>query len=235
MAKVAWLIPLWKTEKAWMQTLIQSIQSQNVRDWEAHIISDGCEDTKLLWDLECLADLDPRFRIWNRKHLGLVRTLNFGLSVIDAQYILRLDADDFCVGQRIEKQIAFMDACPDISLCGGSMCDVDGRLEFKPNCPKRLGPKIFKKIIERNETLAFHPTWCIRRTQIDRYPEGYDHAEDVALLSIFILQHKQITNVPDILTAHRLHINRMSALHHDEQRANALRAIGNILGQDCDE
>ena len=235
MARFSWLIPIWKTETQWMDTLIQSVKNQNVTDWECNFISDGCPDEKLLWDIEKLSETDPRFRLWKRTHQGLVRALNFGLSVIDSEYIFRLDSDDYCVGQRIEKQIALMEANPDIALCGGSMCDTDGRVQYIPHCPNRLGPKTFCKIIRENKTPAFHPTWCIRRNKIDRYPDQFEHAEDIALLSIFILQRYKIGNVPEIVTAHRLHPNRTSAIYQSEQRKNAIRAIEEILGQEKED
>ncbi|MGZ7117848.1 MAG: glycosyltransferase, partial [Methanobacterium sp.] len=50
---------------------------------------------------------------------GIKETLNKGINIIDSEYIVRMDADDIAVNERLKWQIEFMDSNEDIGVCGG--------------------------------------------------------------------------------------------------------------------
>lgn len=51
-------------------------------------------------------------------NIGLIRTLNEGLSLCTGEYIARMDGDDIALPHRLARQVASMDANPHIGVCG---------------------------------------------------------------------------------------------------------------------
>lgn len=229
MPTISTLIPIWNVNPQWLQMCLQSVNAQDFPDHECVIISDGCPDQKVLDDIDYYCSLNPKFRLHHMSHREIASALNYGLSLIDSQYVARLDCDDFNVGQRLQKQFEFMEANPKITLCGGSMCDTDGRQEFIPACPKKITKKNFREAVGRNSTFVFHPTYFCRRTEVENYPTDYPHSEDTAFICKLVVKKRKIDNLPDILVAHRLHPNRMSSINRDQQIKNTIRAIEDIL------
>ena len=230
MPLVTTLIPIWNVQSDWLQTCLQSVNAQNFSDHECLIVSDGCPDQKILDDIEHYCHLNSKFRLFHRPHRGIAHALNFGLSMTESKYVARLDCDDFNVGERLQKQFKFMEDNPQITLCGGSMCDTDGKMKYIPHCPKITTLKGFREAVSRNSTYIFHPTYFFRRAEVEEYPTDYEHSEDTAFICKLVLKHRKIDNLPDILVAHRLHPNRMSAINRDAQVRNTIRAIEEILG-----
>jgi glycosyltransferase involved in cell wall biosynthesis len=65
----------------------------------------------------------------NDVNVGLTRSLNLGLARIESEYVARLDADDVSMPERLERQLAFLDAHPEVAIVGsqGMPIDVRGR------------------------------------------------------------------------------------------------------------
>ena len=118
MVTVTVLMAVYDTPAAMLDRAIESIRRQTLRDFEFLILDDGSrsEDTRA-----CLlrhAAADSRIRLWPESHRGLTRTLNCGLALASGAFIARQDADDWSEPERLERQIAFFDAHPEIALCG---------------------------------------------------------------------------------------------------------------------
>ena len=102
-----------------IEEAVRSIQNQTFTDWEFIIVNefgsnDGSQDY-----IEYAAFYDPRIHlIQNETQLGLAASLNVGLAAAKGKYIARVDVDDPSYPERLEKQVAFLDANPEITLCG---------------------------------------------------------------------------------------------------------------------
>ena len=101
--------------EAYLEECIDSILSQTFQNFEYIILNNGSTD-RTAEILERYTD--PRLRIIHQENLGISRSLNKGIELSNSDMIARLDADDYSVPQRLEKQIAFMEKHPDIVLCG---------------------------------------------------------------------------------------------------------------------
>lgn len=224
MPLTTWLIPIYQCPMIWFDRCLESVFAQE-EDYEVIIVSDGCPDERLLDDVDYYCDLNRRFRLIRRPHKGLVHALNFGLNLIDSKYVARLDADDFNIGPRLTKQLAFMEAHPEITLVGSSMKDADGRQEFVPCCPNKITATGMRYAQSHNLSYCFHPTWLFRREFMPSYNPDYEHAEDIFMLVELTLKGRKIANIPDYTVAHRMHPDRVSNLYRDIQKKNALRAI----------
>ena len=99
------ILPAYNAEQ-YIKESIDSILTQSLRDFELIIINDGSLDKTE--DL-ILSYSDNRIiYIKNEKNLGLIKTLNKGVSYAKGSYIVRMDADDVCMPNRFEKQVEFL-------------------------------------------------------------------------------------------------------------------------------
>lgn len=95
---------------------IDSVLAQTYKDFELVIVNDGSTDNTV--DI-INSYRDPRIRlIHNPKNMGIVATLNNGIKEARAKYIARLDADDVAMPQRLELQLNYLKAHPDVELLG---------------------------------------------------------------------------------------------------------------------
>lgn len=109
---------------------IDSILGQTLRDLEVIVVDDGSRDqtARLVAKIE-----DPRVRLLALPHMGIARSLNAGLAAADSPYVAIQDADDWSLPARLDRQVAFLDANPDVVVVGCRMREVgpDG-VELRP-------------------------------------------------------------------------------------------------------
>lgn len=99
-----------------MELAINSILQQTFKDFEFIICDDGSTNDTYQ-QLQKLASLDKRIRVLrNNTNQGLHRTLNNCLAVAQGEYIARMDMDDYSAPERLQRQVAFLDAQPEFSL-----------------------------------------------------------------------------------------------------------------------
>jgi len=114
---------------------VDSILAQTFRDFEFIVVDDGSTDRTP----EILAAYtDPRLvRVMLPSNQGLAIALNRGLAVAQGEYVARMDADDVSVPERLAKQVAHMDAHPEIGVLGGFVQRLDelGRTKGKVDPP----------------------------------------------------------------------------------------------------
>jgi glycosyltransferase EpsE len=118
---------------------VNSIINQTYRNWELIMCDDGSVDRTLQIALEFVKK-DARIKlIKNSRNLGLANSLNHCLMYSCGEYIMRHDGDDIMVGERIEKQVNYMNT-HECDACGSGafLFDEDGvwgtrQPEMKPN------------------------------------------------------------------------------------------------------
>jgi len=107
----------------YLEECIDSILNQTFQDFEYIILNNGSTDRTA----EILNSYtDSRIHIINQENLGISRSLNKGINLSKSALIARLDADDYALPQRLEKQIAFMGKYPDVILCGSRILELIG-------------------------------------------------------------------------------------------------------------
>src|SRR6267378_876440 len=94
---------------------IDSVLAQTFSEYELILIDDGSTDDtpSVLTRYK-----DSRIRLVTQDNRGLAATLNRGIELATGRYIARQDQDDASLPERLEKQIAFLDAHPNCALVG---------------------------------------------------------------------------------------------------------------------
>lgn len=113
---VSVLLPVFNAETTLAATL-ESLLQQTFTQFEIIAVNDGSTDgtTQIL---RKFALQDARVRPLQLVHGGIVAALNAGMMAAQGKYIARMDADDLCLPERLEKQVAFLEKHPSIGLVG---------------------------------------------------------------------------------------------------------------------
>ncbi len=100
---------------AYLRESIDSILSQDFRDFELIVINDGSTD-----DSREIAEgyQDARVRVINQDNIGLALTLRRGVELARAPIVARQDADDVSLPRRFSIQYQFLHTHPEVGLLG---------------------------------------------------------------------------------------------------------------------
>ena len=97
---------------------IDSVLTQTFSDFELIIVDDGSLDASA--EIICsFAKLDDRIRFFQlERNMGQGPALNRGVASSTGKYLTYMDCDDITLPQRLEKQVDFLQANPEIGAVG---------------------------------------------------------------------------------------------------------------------
>lgn len=167
----------------YLDASVKSILSQTFSDFEL-IIIDDCSTDGSSEMLASLSESDPRIRLLrNESNLGLTKSLNAGIRSAKGEYVARMDADDICMPDRLELQLAFMSSDPSLDLIYADTLLIDKNAN--PIC-RSWRPNTVKKVLDCLEVHNFipHPTVMFKKSTFDKvggYDEQYLTGQDLNL------------------------------------------------------
>lgn len=232
--KVSVVMSVYNGEK-YLREAIDSILEQAFRDLEFVIVDDGSTDST--WAILASYN-DPRIVLLrNEENIGLTRSLNKGLAVARGEYIARMDADDTSLPERLEKQVAYLDAHPGVGLIG-TWVEIIGERGERLSVLRRPVAPLFVKWSLLFDNCLIHSTVMYRRALVEKLG-GYDllsfYAQDYELWSLMSFE-TQIAVLPEILVRWRSHSAGISAQKLTRQKAFAseisARTIRRLLKND---
>jgi len=212
------VLPYYNSER-FLGAAIESILDQSFVEFELLLINDGSTDNSR----EIAASYkDARIvLIDNSENKGLIYSLNTGIEQAKGKYIVRMDADDISMPERIKKQVAFMDANPGIGAAGCSYYSFSERSVKKVYAIEE--PEVLRTLLLFNSCLC-HPATIIRKAILDehhiRYNPAFPNAEDYDLW-IQISKVSKLSNVKDFLFKYRRHEKQVTALQRKEVKETA--------------
>lgn len=207
---------------------LASLRRQTYRNIDIIIIAD--EPTKR--ELEIIQDhSDQHLRttlVRHDKRKGLPASLNEGFALASGKYIARMDADDISYPQRIERQVEFMEANPDVGVCGSAVIhEWNGVSEYT------LYPTNNASIIAMMMMLGcsiVHPVAIIRtefiRTIPGPYRDTFKYAEDYDLW-IRCIGLTKFHNLEEALLVYRSDGSNVSIVNKaaQDKQIDELRAL----------
>jgi glycosyltransferase involved in cell wall biosynthesis len=221
------LLPVYNAE-AYVREAVDSILNQTFEDFELLVLDDGSGDRSLVILREYEAK-DRRVHVHTRENRGLVNSLNQLIAESRGRYLARMDADDICMSQRFEHQVAFLDSFSDHVVVGGWVERVNTTKQ--PIGPIRP-PSLHEEIDQNNLkgiTSIWHPTAMIRKVavlDVGGYRKEFMHAEDLDLW-LRLGEVGKLANLPEIVLQYRLHDASVSEVNVQVQREAAQRACAN--------
>jgi glycosyltransferase involved in cell wall biosynthesis len=188
----------------YLRQAVDSVLAQTLGDLELIVVDDGSsDDTPAV-----LASYDDSRLVLlrNERNLGLTPSLNVALAAARGRYVARQDADDRSLPTRLERQVAFLDARTDISLCGSwaRLVDGEGRLRARGRPPSEPH-EIARGLLVENK--IFHGTVLARRELMEElggYREAFRYSQDYDLC-LRAVEHHRLANLPEELYELRFH------------------------------
>ncbi len=208
------IMSVYNTRSDYLNIAVQSILNQSFRDFEFIIIDDGSGE-------ECRGELrkfkDERIRlITNPRNYGLTRSLNIGLREACGRYIARMDADDYSLPKRFERQYHYMEKHKEIQILGAWV--KEGK-RIQKCCGNVSSKWRYTRMLFDNVGI-FHPTAFIRGEFLRRngfwYDESYEKAQDFELWSR-CLRVGYMYVYPEVLLNYRIHEGQISRGRRGEQ------------------
>jgi GT2 family glycosyltransferase len=215
MPRVSVLLPC-RNAAAYLPEAIASLEAQTYADFEVVAVDDGSADATAAL-LDAWAARDGRVRVLRTPPRGLVPALSSALAVAAGELIARMDADDVAEPDRLARQVALLDARPDVVACGT-------RVRYFPRDVVRDGARRYERWLNgltEPEDLArdifvecpiAHPTLVVRRAALEAvggyrdpgWPEDYD------LVLRLWAAGGRLANVPAVLLRWRERLDRTS-------------------------
>ena len=156
--------------RPYLADAVRSVFAQTFADWELILLDDGSTDgcAEIVNGIT-----DPRVRlVSDGVNRGLVARLNQIAGLARGKYIARMDADDLMHPERLERQVAFLNANTDMDLLDTATYTIDDDLTplgIRGETPLDVRPKT---VLARG--LLIHPTVMGRAEWIRNNP--YDAA-----------------------------------------------------------
>jgi glycosyltransferase involved in cell wall biosynthesis len=227
---VSVLMCFYNEKEDFLRKSIESILNQSYKKIEFIIIGD-CPPNNLPEVVKAYQLNDSRIVFYeNPQNLGLTKSLNIGLSKCKGKYIVRMDADDISLPDRIEKQVRFMEKHPDLIASGGCAYAIDE----EDHITHRISVSTrFHRILKTTVTASpiLHPSAIIRRNSDFHieYDESFKYAQDYALWVAILEKYlRGISNINSPVIKYRYSSGQIFKKHKDEQKDCADRLLKRI-------
>lgn len=209
----------------YLRPAVESILAQTHRTLELIIVDDGSTDGAV----ERLADIaDPRVRVIRQENAGKSPAMNTGIDAARGEFIAVQDADDLSAPDRLERQVAALEADPDLAavFCGHDL--ILGRRRLAPQ-PRAKSREECRADIAAYRMPAHDPTVVFRSSMLDgvRYTPGLAIGEGLDVI-LRLGERRPMAVVGECLYGYRVHAGgitrRDPQWSHDQVRGVVERA-----------
>ena len=221
--RVSVVIPAYNRAR-YLPAAIGSVLGQSFADFELIVVDDGSTDDTA----EVVRGIaDPRLRlVTNPVSLGIAGARNRGLDHARGEYVAALDSDDAAYPQRLARQVAFLDARPDLALVGSWSSWMDergrtlGRVKRRPvDADDAAALLIFNSCLTQSSVMI--RTAVLREY---RYNEAFTMSSDFELWARLAAGGRRMASLPEALVCQREHPSRTTR-EKAERVAECQRAI----------
>lgn len=232
--RVSILMPVYNVAP-YLQEAMDSILDQTYRDFELIVLNDCSPDNS-----EEILDSYSDSRIVRYRgveNVGLANVLNIGIRMARGEFIARMDSDDVSLPTRIEKQVAFLLAHPEVDLVSAGL--------------ERFGTSTARTSYETNfeevkfDAMSFSPVlhassmWRKERF-VNKglyYRQEMVPSEDYDLWTRALVSKLVLVNMPEILYRYRTHVSQVTTVNKDWSKSTeiALWYIGSIYPESSRE
>lgn len=206
---------------------LESLWAQSFGDFEVVVVDDCSTDTTRELLAACR---DPRLRtIHADRNGGPVRSRNRAVAAARGRYLAGLDQDDICLPDRFARQVAYLDAHPEIALVGAS-AEILEKRHVGP-CVKAAvtTPRLVEWLLFIENPLVWS-TVMVRRAALpagDFTRPDYLYAEDFDLYHR-VARSNGIARIDEPLLRYRRHGGGASQRYADTMQANAARVLAEL-------
>ncbi|MCM2282476.1 MAG: glycosyltransferase [Bdellovibrionaceae bacterium] len=223
MAPVVSIVLLAHRPDSYFLAALRSIEIQEFRDFETIVVANGPDRAQI----ESLAKSREKLNaVVILAPSGEIASLaNLGISAAQGKFICRFDSDDLCCQDRLQRQVEFMVAHPQIGVVGGQAEVIDGNGSIVGSLHRPLdGTSIRRQMPFRCPMLQ--PSVMIRREALV-LSGGYrlgSHAEDWDLWIRLLHAGVGFANLAQPMIQYRIH-GSQTTRHRWKQLTGELRVL----------
>ncbi len=228
MSAVSILLPFHNAGPA-LGRAIDSILDQLFVDRMLLLIDNASTDGSRAMAMD-LAKIDPSIHVLEEPVIGIAHALRTGLMQAHTPFIARMDADDISHPERLSRQMAFMEAHPEIGVVGT-------RTSFVSTVPEHRGMRAFVEwqnailtphdhYIKRFVDVPLaHPSVLFRRELVERHGTYSTDPlpEDHELWMRWMDAGVRFAKLPEVLLTWNDHPARLSRTHPNYDRSTFFR------------
>lgn len=188
-------------DERFLSETIKSILGQSYDKFEFVIWNDGSTDST---EKIALSFNDERIRYFYHENTGLGGALRLACTEARGKYIARIDGDDICYPDRLQKEVDFLEHHEDYVL-------VSGQMQYIDENDKELGSTficssdyIVRKRLPYGSTIC-HPASMFRKTAYDACG-GYESLRFMEDHLFFqrLLKYGKVYILPDLIIKYRI-------------------------------
>lgn len=219
---------------AFVEEAVRSVLASTFEDFELLIVNDASTDD----GPERVSRFrDPRIRwVDNPHNLGRAGAAERGMQEAMGAYVAVLDADDLMHPERIAKQVAFLDANPEVGICGTYARTAGDRSHvaaWPVTDEEARGVMLFQDPL-------LYGTAMLRRSVVlasgIHYPVHWKEPGMDLLFLHRLAQHTRMATLPEALTTYRLGAHNFRAGRDPiTVRTNIHREVFRLYGLDASE
>lgn len=217
MQKVSVVMASCNPDANMLKDSINSVLLQSHKNFEFIIVDDGSDNN--IEEIVRSISNDTRIAVYRINNSGLGAALNYGIGKSSGKYIARLDDDDMMLPERLQKQVEYMEAHPDVSCVGTWHYD-----KYRNKCyPHRKFPTdhegIVFHLLQSRFSLA-HTTLMFRRNAFEkiggyRIPRGGQDLD----LELQLGTVGRLANLPDYLSIYTMSASGLGTINPQKYAA----------------
>ena len=177
MLDVAFLMPVYQSNITLLDRSINSIITQNYKyNINLFVILDGFNieiESYLKKKIDTIKLIKNRqIKYFVKANTGVADSLNYGLSMINEQFVFRQDDDDISLPERVKDTLEIFKKHPNIPIVGSSIIKYELRKGKKRRMTIQNYPSSkFKQIsyLMSARTTAAHPTICFNFNVLSKF------------------------------------------------------------------
>jgi glycosyltransferase involved in cell wall biosynthesis len=207
------IMPVYNNAR-FLSAAISSVLGQSHTRFELLICDDGSTDSSLEIARR-FAQTDNRIRVLAHPNIGICNNMNDGIAHSRGEWVACMHGDDVMLPQRLERQIGFVRANPDIDLtsCLVHWIDDRDRVVGYSRCHLTTRAAV-KQVMAEDGVLAFpHPGALFRKAVVNAvggYRQSAFPTEDVDLWNRVADAGYGVLVQPEVLLRYRIHSNTTS-------------------------
>ncbi len=217
MPKISLIMSVYNGED-YLAEAVESVLNQTFREFELIVIND-CSTDRTGEILSGFAEKDARVKVHtNEVNLRLPSSLNKAISYAQGKYIARMDADDICLPERLEKQYRFMEENPNTALSSCRFMTLKNGVIASGGCGGKCDAESIKALLLVTNPIL-HPG-IIAKADVIRdlgYDKNFTCTEDMELWTRFVMAGYEVKIMPEYLMIYRLHDKQITETTLEKQ------------------
>lgn len=213
--RVSILMPVFNVAP-FLREAMDSILNQTYQDFELIVLND-CSPDNSEEILDSFSD-SRIVRYLGEENVGLANVLNIGLKMAKGEFIARMDSDDISLPMRLEKQVSYLDAHPEVDLVSAGMQrfgDSERIISYTTDFEEvKFNAMSFSPLLHASSM------WR-RKRFLDKelfYRQEMVPSEDYDLWARALAKRLVLVNIPDVLYGYRTHAAQVTCTNKNWEK-----------------